>query len=116
MFVIVRTYNSRKKADYIKYRLELAEGECNIIPAMEPADGWKVEVLVDHLEAAVNELLKIKEEYPLENFELTSSTDDILRILVPIDFSIKSIEAVKYVIDIATHRPVEVKFLHVWDD
>lgn len=120
MFVTIRSYNSSDKADYIRYRLERAGIECEIVP-QKPSDQvspdkFKVNVLTDHVEAAVEELLKTNIEYPGEDFTLKNDPNDLLHILIPVDFSEKSFEACKYAIDIALKRPVEIKFLHVWND
>lgn len=120
MFVTIRSYNSCEKADYIKYRLERAGLECKIVAQeaknQDSKGSYKIDVLSDHIETAVDELLKVHTEYPNENFELKTDPNNLLHILIPIDFSEKSIEACKYAIDIATHRPVEIKLLHIWND
>lgn len=119
MFITIRTYNSHKKAEYIKYRLELAGIECKTIPKEKTKglqDIFKVDVFADHVEKAIQELLNIALEYPNEDFELKTDPSKLLHILIPIDFSEKSFEACKYAIDIAKRRPVEIKFLHVWND
>ena len=113
MFVTIRSYNISDKADYIKYRFELVNIECKTEYENE---SYKVQVQNNQVEAAVDELLKIHTEYPNENFARIANPNELLRILIPIDFSDKSLEAAKYALDIATKRPVELKLLHVWND
>lgn len=113
MFVTIRSYTNSKKAEYIKYCLERSGIECNTIT---DNDIVKIEVRSNKVEGAVDELLKIQAKYPNEDFELITEPAELLRILIPVDFSEKSLEASKYAIDIAYHRPVEIKFLHVWND
>lgn len=120
MFITIRSYNSSEKADYIKYRLERAGIECKTVPQEDKNQGalgaYKIEVISDQIELAVEELLKVHTEYPKEDFELITNPNNLLHILIPIDFSDKSFEACKYAIDIAVNRPIEIKLLHVWND
>ena len=113
MFVTLRSYTNSKKAVYIKYRLERSGIECKLITENE---NIRVEVATDQVELAVEELLKVQTEYPAENFQLETDMGDLMNIIIPIDFSEKSFEAGKYAVDIAQHRPVEIKFMHVWND
>ncbi len=120
MFVTIRSYNSQKKAEYIKYRIERAGIECKTGPIedgnKETEKSYKIDVPAEQVKDAVEELFKVKTEYPDEDFELETDPNGLMHILVPIDFSEKSIEACKYALDIATRRPIEIKFLHVWND
>lgn len=120
MFITIRSYNSCKKADYIKYRLERIGAECKIAPQEdennENQEIYKVDVINEHVEKAVEELLKVHSEFPKEDFELKKDPNELLRILIPIDFSEKSIDACKFALDIAVNRPVEVKLIHIWND
>ncbi len=119
MFVTIRSYNSLKKADFIKYKLGLAGVECKTISQKEGTQNspkYKIEVLAEQAEKAVQVLLTLAAEYPKEDFELKNDPNGLLHILIPIDFSVKSFEAAKYTIEIAKRRPVEIKFLHVWND
>ncbi len=120
MFVSIRSYASVKQAGYLKYRLEQAGIQCKI--ELSPASGaeskekYDVQVVAEQCEKAVDVFLKTYNEYPNEDFELQRSPGEVLRILIPLDFCDKSLEAAKYAIDIASQRPVEVNFLYVWDD
>lgn len=119
MYIPIKSFDKISKADYIKYRLELAQVDSQIESEQETEDSatkFHIKVLPNQVEAAVEELLQIQKEYPNEDYANIINPAEIARILIPIDFSDKSLEAFRYALGMAQKLPVEVKLLYVWND
>ena len=120
MYITISTSRKISNANYLKYRLEREQISCNILTVQasdsQTGSEYKIEVRAGDVENAVKELLKIQREYPAGDFSGIVDTDNMLRILIPVDFSEQSFEACKYAIGIANKKPVEIKLLHVWND
>ncbi len=120
MYITIRTFDKSSNADYVKYRLELEQIDCKIV-AVEPGrenshKKYKIEVQQNNVEKAIGILLKIQKEYPDEDYRTIVNPSDLIRILIPVDFSKRSLEAVWYAIGIAGKFPVEIKIMYVWND
>ncbi len=104
---------------FVKEKLETEGIECVLTDEgfrSEPGElpyGWNLQVRAKDVEKTVKIILKIQSELGLENIEELNTLKDLKKILVPVDLSNYSMEAVKYAFGLATKIQAEIKFLYV---
>ncbi|MEN9444699.1 MAG: hypothetical protein RIS47_1589 [Bacteroidota bacterium] len=111
---------SQPRAEILKGRLELLgidtmiENEREISPAFP--NSAKLLIHVDDVETALPVALHFKKELAISDEEFDSLNTDVNLILVPVDFSAASANAVEYAVQIAAKLNADIKLLHVFYD
>lgn len=107
---------------FVKDKLEFEGIECFLTDEgfeytdNEPVAGWNLKVKTSDVEKSVRLLLKINQDYNLENIQKTQILPDLKRIMVPVDLESYSANTCGFALRIAEEIHAEIKFLYILDD
>jgi len=116
--VTVATYVASFKARFLKDQLEKHDIPCfvtneNVEEEKESRYATRVKVKASMVEKTIEVMFKIRDMFGNEDSLMLKQ---YTRVLLPIDFSLYSLNACQYALALAAKKPVEINLIHVYED
>jgi len=115
--VTIATYKRAKTAYFLKENLENENIDCFLAftsLSLQDSDEVQIQVKGEDVENAVRIMMGIKEKYG-QDIESIESVHHTKKIIVPTDFSSRSIDACFFAVHLAQKLEAEIKLLHVYE-
>ncbi len=106
------------RAELLRGRLESEGIECVLVNVNTisnlPGYGVKVKVMEKDAQKALRIVMEIEERYGEHVIDASEIAEDLEKILVPVDFSVHSLEAARYALGLARQLKSQVMLFHAY--